>query len=134
MPWELHKNTYISSLVFWKLIYICVVILNKFLFVVMTAILLSGKSHALCIMHLILITKKCARIFNFTIETTIRLLNLKRRHYGNVDFRNSILIKTLLYKSQFQEHCDCKEILFWYCCFTVGEIGWRLTKCNTHII
>lgn len=74
----------------------------------MTAILLSGKSHALRIMHLILITKKCAKIFNFTIETSIRLLNLKRRHYGNVGFRNSILIKTLLYKSQCQEHCDCK--------------------------
>lgn len=49
----------------------------------MTAILLSSKSHALRIMHLILITKKCAKIFNFTIETSIRLLNLKRRHYGN---------------------------------------------------
>lgn len=56
----------------------------------MTAILLSGKSHALRIMHLILITKKCARIFNFTIETTIRLLNQEQYFYKDVTIQKSV--------------------------------------------
>lgn len=85
----------------------------KLLFVVLTAIRSSGRSHVLHIMRLILSSTNYVRILNFTFRT-ILLYSYKRCHDENVGFWNSIQVKTLPYKSKFLEHFDGIAFLFWH--------------------
>lgn len=90
-----------TKLYTYQLIYVCVVIFWNLLFVVMTAILFRvDLTYRVRSMNYV-------RIF-FTFLVHIKTSN------ANVCFRKSIHIKTLPYKSQFHEHCDCTAFLYCY--------------------